>query len=92
MIQIDQNLRQSEIKMLKFLSKDIIPESSLEKMKYAYELFDFLVDSTTSSDGRLIISQFLYLIGRNDLILKLDVDYKGIADVVERNSFFDRFR
>lgn len=94
MIKIDQNLRQSEIKMLKFLSKDLIPESSLEKMKYAYELFDFLVDSTasSSSDGRLIISQFLYLIGRNDLISNLDVDYKGLSEVVERSPFLDRFR
>ena len=94
MIKIDQNLRQSEIKMLKFLSKDLVPESFLEKMKHAYELFDFVVDSIASSslDGRLIVSQFLYLIGRNDLVSALDIDYKGLAEMVERSSFLDRFR
>jgi len=75
MIDINTQLRRRDIESLKFLCSDFISVSKMERIKTGLEIVEELQQMCFISqpENILFLAELLYLIGRVDLLRKLNV-------------------
>jgi hypothetical protein len=90
---MNNNLKQRDVRNIVFLCRDIIPTGISESFKFGREVFEELINGYLSHDNMLILAELLHQIRRIDLLKLVVLDLKTWrAAVKEVGTTMDPYR